>query len=274
MKPTVLLVVALGCNPPDPAPEDLEDLVRFTFTHYDEDEEGRNDRSLADAAANMAAWTEANVADIETGHSATLEHRLTDEDLSVLSPAPAALDGPAALGVLVMRRLPCTLALWEDLYLIDDQSTVFPDSYVSYARRNRDGAECWEDGSCGQVRWEAAVQKEESLLGVEYSFDIASGIRRTEAAPVDADEPFPARFSRTWMLAPAEISNPDLGDFRQNYQLESVWPSGDGIVSAYAFWTELASDTLLTESNPFVQGYIDGLEETHDIMAAWCEERR
>ncbi len=269
MRTVPLLLLLSACEPPDPAPQGLEDLIRFTFTHYPEDEDGRNDVSLADAARNLSVWMDENVDDLTVGFAATLEHRLTDDDLDVLDPAPVVKDGPAALGVLVARWLPCTLDQWDGLYVDDAQGTLFPDSYIRYERRDKEGFDCYADGTCHEASWQADIEKELSALSVEYTFSLASGLRRTDAAPPDSDVPFPAHFSQSWMLAPAVLSNTAIGDFRQNYQLETAYPKDGGLVHTFAFWVHLESD-LNTEASPFVLGYIAGLEETHDELTRLC----
>ena len=66
----------VACQPPDPAPEDLSELLRFTFSHYDT-EDAAYDVSLADAAVNLLTWweTEAERAedfDAALGYGASL----------------------------------------------------------------------------------------------------------------------------------------------------------------------------------------------------------
>ena len=55
-----LLLLAVGCRAPDPAPEELSGLLQFAWSHYDL-EEPTNDVSLADAGVNFATWFDEEV---------------------------------------------------------------------------------------------------------------------------------------------------------------------------------------------------------------------
>lgn len=259
----------LACTRPDPAPEDLESLLRFTFSHYPD--EGANEQSLAGAAANLRAFIDSTIEDPSEPWDAELEQRLADLELGTLDPPPEFQDGAAALGVFSLQRTTCSLDEWQDIYLTDDQASLFPGAYASYERSNQSDFECFEDGRCPEATWHANIGKDLDLLGVHYDFEVRSGIRRIDALPPVGEERVEAMFSRTWMLRPATLSNDDLGDFRQNYQLEILLPDGDGGLHLFALWTDLHSETLNTESSLFVDGYIDGLHDTFEDLTVLCE---
>lgn len=269
--PWAALFVALGaCERPDPAPADLEALVRFAFGHYPPD--GANDQSLADAATNLRLWLESEVGSAEEPWDAELQERLSDIELDTLDPAPEVREGSAALGVFSVQRTSCSLAEWEEIYLENDQASLFPGAYASYERHDQSDFDCFRDGRCGEATWHADIVKEQVILGtITYEFEVRSGIRRVEAVPPGGEDPVEARLSRTWMLRPATLSTPDLGDFRQNYQLEILLPEGDGGLHFFALWTDLQSETLNTESSVFVDGYVDGLHDTFADLDVLCE---
>ncbi len=264
----------VGCRKPDPAPEELDDIVHFGFSRYAADADDLNDRTLADVAENLTLWWADNVEDDLEGFEATDDTRLTDDDLATLSPAPEVAEGDAAIGVIVGRKTDCDLADIDRLYLDDDQLTLYPDNYVSYDRTRTSDFDCFTDGECEEATWTTDIVQEQQVLGtITYEFTLASGIRQVDAIPADGapgDPTVPARLSRTWMLAPATLT-PSIADFRQSLQLEIITPYEGGLIHMYGMWTDLQSDTLNTESAIFINSYIDGLRDTLDALEAHCQ---
>jgi hypothetical protein len=267
--------VLVGCPKPDPAPEDLDALVRFGFAHYG-DEGGDARRTQADVADNMLAWFDGNVDDPTTGFERTIEP-LGSDDLAPLDPAPGVRDGEALIGVLIGRETACSLEDIDRVYSNDDQKALFPDTYESYTRTDKQGADCYADGSCDRMAWRSDVVQEQQILGtVTYAFPIASGLLGIDAVPAEADDDvaLEARLSRTHMVEPAEITGMPTASFDQNYQFEVVAPHGDGVLHVYAMWTDVKADGLDTTASIFVNSYIDGLWDTLTELEAHCEEVR
>ena len=252
-----------ACQPPERAPSDIDDILLFSYRHYDSDDPNSG-ASLADAALALERWYD-NREDPEQPIEAQIA-RLGAEELAVLDPQPGFSDGPAAVGVLYAREVQCTPQQVAELYLDDNQMALFPGSYSSYQRSNREDMECYLLGDCPEAQWLTAVVKEQQVFitTVTYTFSMTSGMRSFNALPPGAapgDTPIEGRVVRVWMNDEAVVDPASIGRFRQSYQFEFLVPRGTGELHFYAMWTDLQSDSLNTEASIFLNSYIDGIAD-------------
>jgi hypothetical protein len=275
-----LMVFLTACEAPEPAPEDVDELMSFVFRHY-ELEDDNQARSLADAADNLLEWFEGRSwiaedsadpdADYDAGFGATIS-TLTSEALDSLSPPSATADSDGAIGVMVARWQDCSLADIDRIYLDPGQFELFPGNYNSYERSAMEDIDCFADGECDRANWRTEIGQTQLIYS--YTMDMASGIRRIDAVPASDDlaAPIQARLSRTWMLDEPELTPVDNTRFIQNYQLEFMVPQGSGLVHFYGQWTHLVAQDINTEAPIFLNSYVDGLYEYLDSMQGLCQE--
>ena len=283
MRPLLVLTALLtglltACEAPEPAPEDVDELMSFVFRHY-EMEEDNQARSLADAGVNLMDWFEGRSwiaddsadpdADYDAGFGATVS-TLSAEALSSLDPPARSADADNAVGVMVARWQDCSLADIDRIYLNPDQGSLFPDNYISYERSDFEDTACFGAGSCNAANWHTTMMQ--GQLHYTYTMEMASGIRAIDAVPASDNfaEPLSARLSRTWMLDEPELSPADETRFVQNYQLEFMIPQGSGLVHFYGQWTHLSAPGINTESGYFLTSYVEGLYEYLDRMGTLC----
>ena len=255
----------VACQPPDPAPEDLSELLRFTFSHNDT-EDAAYDVSLADAAVNLLTWweTEAERAedfDAALGYGASLieeEDRLSEAELETLDPPPEGVRGADAVGVIVAMRTACNLDDIERIYLDDDQSTLFPDSYLSYDRSEQQ-YDCYLDRDCPEATWVSAI--EQGIFGnLTASYELNNQLRGLEAEAPDGTL-VRALLVRAWLREGAELSDPNLGGWHQNYQLEFMIETDSGLLHVYPQWVEVEISNVDTEAGWLLGQYISGLRD-------------
>jgi hypothetical protein len=274
MRSLLLLSVLLAaCDPPEPAPQDVDGLMSFVFRHY-ELEDDNDARSLADAGRNLLTWFEGRSwiaedaadpdADYAAGFGATIS-TLSEEALDALDPPSITADAPRAVGVMVARWQDCSLDDIDRIYLDPDQFGLFPDNYLSYERSGIQDVDCFAAGDCDRADWHTAIGQQQLIYS--YTMEMASGIRRIDAVPAsdDAAAPLAARLSRTW-------SPVDETRFVQNYQLEFMVPQGGGLVHFYGQWTHLEAAGINTEAGIFLNSYVDGLYEYLDQMQVLCRQ--
>lgn len=268
---------AVGCRLPDPAPEDLSELLTFSFAHYDP-HDWTNDISLADAAVNLEAWFADDVEmaeefEVAEGFEARLTEegqRLQNEDLDHLSPVPEVLDGPAAVGVVVALETYCTLEEVTEIYLDPDQMEYFPDNYVAYSRTDQEGLECFREGSCLEARWQTHIEQEQSFPAATWEASVWSATRRLEATAPQGEE-VRGLMSQVWMPEPAVITPSSLGQFLQNYQLEFVTERpGGGLLHVYPQWVHFELGEINTEAAVFLNAYIDGIKDYLRTLETHC----
>ena len=262
-----LLAPALGCTPPDPAPEELSDLLSFAWSHYSFEVE-ENEVSLADAGLNLNTWFAETVEasegyDIEVGFQASLtepEDRLPDDALAGLDPAPRFASGAGAVGVVVALDTQCTLADMDRLYTISDQLALHPDNYITYQRTEEFNYACFLDGSCDEFGWVSNIENE-LILGATSEFRLHNRLRRVSAEAPDGT-PVEARLGITWMSEEATLDPDTIGRWFQNYQLEYLFERPDGtILHVYPQWVEVEVGEIDTEGNLFLNSYLEGLHE-------------
>ena len=196
-------------------------------------------------------------------------------ELDALSPAPTYAEGGETVGVLVVREVDCTLTRTEDVYLDDNQLERFPEDYVAYQRSGQSDYGCYRNRSCPEAMWRAHIEKETAFLSVHYTFDVHSGVRYVNALPAGAAltaATKEALYSRAWLVDEAVVDPPELGRFRQSYTFEALIPQASSVLVFYALWTGLESDTLITDSAPFLAGYIDGTKAYLSQLESHCRD--
>lgn len=272
-----LLLLAVGCRTPDPAPQELSGLLQFAWSHYDLDEP-TNEVSLADAGVNFATWFADEVVaqdeyDVEVGFGGTLtedEDRLPDDILLDLVPAPEHIGGQEAAGVVVAIQTDCTLADIDRIYTIDDQLSLYPDNYLTYERTDTAHYACFLEGTCDEFEWVSNITN--SLpLNVEASFRLQNFFRRIDGTAPDGTE-VRARLGRTWMREEATMDPASIGKWFQNYQMEYLLETDEGVLHVYPQWVEVQLGEINTEANAFLNSYLDGLREYILALEAHCNE--
>jgi len=274
-----LLYSVVGCQLPDEAPDDLSDLLTFSFSHYDP-HNWANDISLADAAVNLEAWFAGEVENeddfvFDLGFEARLtesRQRLSNEDLEHLTPAPELVDGPSAAGVLVALETRCSIDEVIDVYLAPNQMDFFPDNYVTYERTDLEGIDCFAEDTCLEARWQTHITQEQTFPAATWEAAFWNATRRLDATAPDG-EAVRGLMSQVWMREPAQIEPAGLGELLQNYQLEFVIerPSG-GALHVYPQWVHFDLGTINTEAAVFLNAYIDGIRDYLRTLESHCAQ--
>ncbi|MCK6527925.1 hypothetical protein L6R50_10320 [Myxococcota bacterium] len=260
----------IGCAPPPPdAPRTIDDLAHWSMAAY-EPGDPEADAVRAEAVDNLLAWYAEHPDESEAGGL------LTDLDRDDIAAFRDHLEGdpdPAeAVGIYLLRRLPCELAQVEAIYLDSDQISRYPGTYVSYSRDYDGDTACFAAGDCDAVDWTAHVEDLEVIS--EFVYSMESGLRRWRLDREAGDDgPDVALASRTYMPAPALTNTPDVGGFEQNYQVEVFVPEAGGtVIHLYAFWNEAWIGIGNDDDAFWANQYLDSLQDWDDRTAEICTE--
>lgn len=237
-----MLTLLLACAP-EPAPRDVDDLVRLLWTDFDV----ADDALLAEAAGNLPR-------EDQEGELT----RLAAEDVAHLD--RGAVDTSAARGWYVVYRFTCSLDRLEAILAAQDQADQYPDAgYTSYERTYTSSLEAFEDGTSDTVSWEVDLSGE--YLNTAYDEHLIGGLRRTPDL----------RMARTWIPDAVQFEEGSDWSWPQDYQIEAWVQDGDEVIHTYGIWRELDVG-ITTENDGLVNTTMNGMRDWDDRTAELCAE--
>jgi hypothetical protein len=254
----IVLALLAGCAAKrDPAPEDLDGLVRYMFVNWE-------DQELLDAAmVNLAPWLETE----GTGEKANKEgFLLTDMSAEEVDTAPHPdEDLSRMVGVAVAGVSPYPVRDHAALIVLEDQTWNDAGSYPTYTREITEGdADEFVNGD-GLIRTTNDIDKK--TLGVHIPYLLNKDFRW---ASVDEDRR--AVVARSWV---AEQSCSDGGANCINISFSiDMWygASPNCTIRMTASWNDVKSsvDAFLSDTQKvglMVSGIDDIFQNTDDKLA-------
>ncbi len=268
MKKLVLLALfAVGCNttPPTPAPEEIDDNLRWFWVNGST----VDDAQLIDAAAKLAVAGKADTR--TTPLKGGLRKRLESADLKNVG--LEGTDPSTARGMLIVNLYDCSLDKLEGILIAQDQASQYTDVYKSYVRSYTTDADAFRARTTDVIKWTVDVQAALPIDDV-YSSKLEGGVRRVRA-PADGPTKGDFLIARTWLTAPATFSSTSTSWFRQDYQLEIYWEQSPGrIFHAYAMWRDIKAGgfNLSIEDDGFFNIVLDNLVAWDTKTAELCKK--
>lgn len=269
--PSLVAVLALASTvacvgePRTEAPEDLDGLARFLWTHQADATDEELDDALTkmhDVMSELLSDDEAKVGPLAS---------LTEEDL-----VPVGLDGvndPAgAPGLYLANRFTCDLDVLAEILTHPDQPAVHDGVYDSYDRVFVNDRDAWLAREETMLEWD--VTYEATPTATQYLAKTKSGVRHLPkmTAPVG-----PALLQRTVLKEPAVFDGePDNHVFDQDYQSELFYDDGDGqVVHLYGLWRFMQLGAISIHDDIFIDFQVNGMitwdEQTEAACATWPE---
>ncbi|MCP4804003.1 MAG: hypothetical protein GY884_01515, partial [Proteobacteria bacterium] len=186
-----MLLLLLACAP-EPAPQDVDDLVRLFWTDFD----SADDALLADAAANIPL-------DVQEGELT----RLAADDVAHVE--HGEFDTLDARGWYIVYRYARSLDDLEPILFELDQASQYEDAgYETYERAYTSSIEDFESGASETIGWE--VDLSGSYIGTSYDEHLVGGLRRSGDLLM----------ARTWIPEPVQFEEGSDWTWTQDWQIE------------------------------------------------------
>lgn len=259
LAPLSLLIVA-ACGPLEPAPADLDGLLAYLWTGYDD----REDEELQAALANVLAAIDLDAvrADPLRGTQSDLE----PEDVAhVLD-----IDPEPARGFHLINPLDCELDALESVVVALEQDEQYPQAYDAYERTYLTDDAAYRAREAATLDWNVTSTSTFPLYG-RYTSELSGGVRRL-ADDGDATPWGDALVSRTWMREPAVWEGDGNTIFDQDYQIEAWFEVAPGeLLHVYGIWRRLQlAEGFDTDGDELVNLTLGGLEDWDDETEALC----
>jgi len=256
----VLVLLVVGCKPPDPAPTELDDLVHFFLAQVDDQEHER----ILEGADNLEAWFDASGLAGGGPAGGTLSD-LSQAEVDTLGELSWSPDPEPCAGVYAVSELSCDLDTAVAISLEPNQLEVFVDNYKAYDRTWDSEPECYVDGSCDGVDWTSLI--EDNFVGSygEMSYEMVVKLRRSR----DEDGAPRAMLIRSVM---PDVATEDvgIGGFEQSYHVEVYQQHDGGLLYLYGMWSHGWMSGVDDDADLWPNQYLEGLIEFEEQLEDVC----
>ncbi len=238
-----MLLVLMGCGV-DPAPEDLDGLLHWSWVNW----ELASEEDLEEAAATLRGFedTDGSITDLQPEE---LEHLgLENKDVE------------SARGWFIVYRFDCDLDTLQELLAEPDQLSLYPDAYETYTREYSSDPEAFVSGASETMEWDSRWSSK--YLNNTYEAETKAGLRRVGDVML----------GRAWFPEPATATDDDYG-WEQDYQNEIFAMDGDRVVHFYGMWREILAAGLTQDDDGLVNLTQNGMRDWDDQTAELCGER-
>ena len=278
LRPATAIAVVLwvgGCNVEE-APEDLDSLFHYFWTHYteeidpaiDTEYDGGSDAEIAGAVINAHALVESVLA--EDSMDGTLSD-FTREEMDLVQIRPKA-DPDVLTGLFIARTFECDLVTLEEILYQLDQDQLYEDEYIRYERSYVSSFDDFVARDEGELAWRVEFERE-FIPGSDYSTTLNGGLRYVPDQGEDTTPYGPILMARTWMPRPGQFDGGNC-HFDQDYQIEVFYEANAGeVFHLYGMW-RYAGDGISDTGDGVVQWLVlDGMKDwddrTADLCATW-----
>ena len=226
----VAVVGTAGCaKKRDPAPTEMEDLVRYLFLHWEEDE------LVPEGLDNLHGWLADNI-DTEAAEDGFRLSPLTEADVAAVDHPdvdPALLIGASGAAVS-----PYPIGRQAEHIVLEDQVFSNPGTYDVYDRTVTGDEEAFLDGT-GLVRTSNAVVT--STLGVTIPYTLLKDYRWVDGELSDGI------LARSW-IAESSCNEGGGNCLVQSYSIDVFFAVGEDATWRFtASWSQITSGFELGE---------------------------
>ena len=282
--------VGAGCSRPPPAPEGLDDSVRYLVREFYSDDE-----TVGSGLTGLMNWFDEEGysllnegADYDTVGAFSLEP-LTGEEVLLLDLDNDGRDLTKAAGIVSVAGLQCDWTETETLYVRSDQINVFDDTFEDYKRTYMSSRPIFEDATSSHTFTEVEIAFDpltEELTGLESSFLFTENIITTSTLGITIVAPVNIHFrhgsylvqerdlevslvlSYTTERADGESGNNSL---IQSYSLVVNIQTEDGeTLRLFSIWNELESIWFESDSTLVLSAAVNKSQEAAERLSDIC----
>ncbi len=223
------LISLFACQPPIEAPEELGELLLFSFANFTQED----DEYLTATLDGFETYLLGLDLTGDVNDRAVTPPLLTEENLGG-APAPAGADPELQVNVAVSAQSTATLSQTLGLIVDPNQVCISADSSVYYQRTFDSDPDCFALETCDTL--EVTNETRTETLLADVWLDTQGEFRRVTRE----DDGASVLFGRTWMPAMA-IADDGENTWDQRYSLD-LWlphPSDDGFLRLTAMWSSI-----------------------------------
>jgi len=258
----VLPLLATGCRQIEPAPSELQDLMKFFFTDF----ETAEDATMAEAFRNLDAAVDGGNLEYQEGFVDALSKEATD------ATGYAHADPADAIGLFIVNPIACTMDQMVELVTMKDQIGT----YGTYETLERTWVEAVPEFASGESptgMWSDDFHYKNGFLKIDYTAT-TEGTGRWIPASDDYESPWGDMLvTRRVMIAPAENAEADHS-YPQDWRSEVYYERSTGeIVHLAAMWREAVFGNLSHEDELAQRTLLNGLKDWDDASSDACAGR-
>lgn len=214
----------LGCAPaPEPAPSDYEDLLRFLFSHFRDEDPA----SLQTATERIGTFM-ADAAFRESAEAGQYVNSLSEDSVDALDEQDRSAE--ALEGVTVVTTSPHTPEAIAGTITWEGFGDVIADSFDVYEREFDRPSACFADKSCDELNAESYSESQwAGLVEMKTRYKIEFRWLDTALGGV--------WLHRFWLVEPA--GDPEGVYMRNNYYVAAALPDLAGCARVHSNWFDL-----------------------------------
>ena len=250
----VIAAAAAGCQRPPDAPETLDDLCSYLYTHHPDEDLA----AVTAGLANLDVWLDENWDEMEDGFSVS---GLTEETVDAVDGTQRSVED--IFGVAAGTRSDHAVDTTANALLAVDQAVVAPESFGYYERDYITDLDCFLERSCLRL---VTDEHFEALLPLGITSDNHAA---NEYLWAELEQGW-ALLQRSWLAEAPDVNFAWL-QVDEQYYVNALLPAGDGHVRMQTTWMvntqeDVPEGTVMTmvvqgmEANAErVDGYLDGI---------------
>jgi hypothetical protein len=255
----VLAAVLTGCAPPPEAPDKLEDLCTYVFTHFDDDDP----EELQAGLDNLDAWLSKgdNLAQTVEGYQIT---NLDKEAIQGIDTSTQKVSG--LVGAAVANEHEWSLKQMSIATVTADWAEVVPKNYDVYERTFHKDKSCFPSKDCERIA--ATAYGEAKFAGL---IQVVTR-NRIQFRWVETEELGWVLLHRSWLTEPAEVSLDSI-QVNAQYFLAMTLPDGGGTTRVQATWMDSDYGALPVTEDGAKREIVKSMSNQGEAIDEWLAER-